>query len=117
MGEYTDNGLQLNDDERAAEARLARKALGLAPSKGDLAFVRAQGREAVNRLVRGTALLEPGEETDGWVLLHKAKVIESFHTKTRTAEETAFLDGFIEAADEAIADLQAYKNKLYGREG
>jgi hypothetical protein len=103
---------EMDADDSAAEARLARKALGLP----DLDAARAKGRQVVDGWVRGTALLGPGEEADTWVACNFEKVTASFHArKNRPAEQVAFFEGMREAADEAIADLQAYKNRLYGR--
>jgi hypothetical protein len=74
----------------------------------------AKGRERVDRLVRGTALLEP-DQADTWVADDKAKAIEAFNAKPdRPAWMSAFFAGYLEAADQAIADLMGYKADLYG---
>lgn len=111
MSEYTDDGHQLDADESAAEARLARKALGLP----DLEAARLKGRQVVDGWVRGTALLGTGEARDTWVARNFEKVTLSYNARpNRSAAHVAFYEGLREAAEEAIADLFAYKSKLYG---
>jgi hypothetical protein len=81
-----------------------------------LASAYTRGIVAVDRLVRGTALLEPGEEANSWVARNLAELFKIFNAKEdKTGVELAAFAGFSDAADEAIKDLAAYKNRLYGR--
>jgi hypothetical protein len=110
MSDYDDN--VMNADDHAAEGRLGRKALGLP----DYGISRSKGRLAVDRWVRGTALLEPGEEADTWVEKNLARVTASYLAReNRSADQVAFYEGLCEAADEAMKNLSAYKKRLYGR--
>lgn len=104
--------VELDADDSAAEARLARKALGLP----DLDAARAKGRKTVDAWVRGTALLAPGEEADTWVARNLARMTEAYNAiPNRPARQAAMFEGMREAAAEAIKDLDAYKNRLYNR--
>ena len=110
MSEYTDDGHQLDEGDSAAEARLARKALGLP----DLEAARAKGREVVDKLVRDTASLPP-EDVDFWLHHYHENVVTSFNAMAdRPAEQVAFFGGYSEAAKEAMEDLAGYKDRLYG---
>lgn len=83
--------------------------------KSDLAAWRAEGRKAVDRFVRGTSLLEPGEEAQSWVPKQRAQAEADYAKLTDPPPHVAaFMEGFREAADEAVADLHAYRCRLNG---
>lgn len=112
----SENTPEIDADFSAAEARMARRAFARVEERQDtLEVARAKGRRVVDNLVRGTALLQPGEEVDNWIPRHKAMAVQAYYSRPRTPEQTAFFVAFCEAADEAIADLYVYKDKLYNR--
>jgi hypothetical protein len=77
---------------------------------------RAEGRIAIDRFVRGTALLPTSGEKTGWIQANLDKFEAAMAEQGDDVPDhlAAFAEGFREAAKEALADLIAYKANLYG---